>query len=99
MYIVDIEFPSLPNFSVLPESCCCLQKEDVDAESGLSFQGILQSFPNDCTAAAPEDISVHLCFICLLHLANEHCLRIDDCSTMDDLRIFYAKDDNEVLNT
>ncbi|CAM6087382.1 unnamed protein product [Calypogeia fissa] len=76
------------------------QEDDMfDKESGLSFQEVLQHFPEDCPAAAPEDISVHLCFICLLHLANEHCLRIDDCSTMDDLRIFFPQDGIEVEGT
>ncbi|XP_057862011.2 condensin complex subunit 2 isoform X2 [Cryptomeria japonica] len=52
-----------------------------------SFQALLSNFPADCPAAAPEDISVHLCFICLLHLANEHCLSIQDHSSLDDLSI------------
>lgn len=64
-------------------------------EKGLSFQKILQHFPEDFPAAAPEDISVHLCFICLLHLANEHSLRIDGCSAMDDLNIFFPHDNSD----
>ncbi|GMY31162.1 condensin complex subunit 2-like [Fagus crenata] len=53
----------------------------------ISFRHLLSSFPVDCQAAAPKDISPHLCFICLLHLANEHGLSIHDCPTLDDLRI------------
>ncbi|CAM6054093.1 unnamed protein product [Sphagnum tenellum] len=57
-------------------------------EGGISFQDLLDCLPEDCPAAAQEDISVHICFLCLLHLANEHNLCIKDCSTMDELRIF-----------
>ncbi|KAK7860409.1 condensin complex subunit 2 [Quercus suber] len=56
-------------------------------EDTISFRHLLSTFPAECQAAAPEDISPHLCFICLLHLANEHGLSIHDCPTLDDLRI------------
>lgn len=56
-------------------------------EDPISFRHLLSTFPAECQAAAPEDISPHLCFICLLHLANEHGLSIHDCPTLDDLRI------------
>ncbi|KAG8488359.1 hypothetical protein CXB51_016381 [Gossypium anomalum] len=53
-----------------------------------SFKHLLASFPADCKAAATtEEISPHLCFICLLHLANEHGLRIHGRPDMDDLGI------------
>ncbi|KAG6546966.1 hypothetical protein Mapa_011582 [Marchantia paleacea] len=69
------------------------KNEEMD-ESGLSFQDILKHIPDDCPAAAQEDISVHLCFICLLHLANERNLRLQDCPTMDDLRVFNIQQDS-----
>ncbi|KAG9154533.1 hypothetical protein Leryth_014974 [Lithospermum erythrorhizon] len=54
----------------------------------ISFSQALSSFPSDCSAAPSlKDISTHLCFICLLHLANEHGLRIEGCADMDDLRL------------
>lgn len=57
-------------------------------EQTISFKQVLSSFPDNCRAAASlNDISPHLCFICLLHLANEHGLRILGCPTMDDLSI------------
>ena len=40
------------------------------------------------TGASPEllrDLSVHVCFICLLHLANENSLRISGFPTLDKL--------------
>ncbi|KAA8526530.1 hypothetical protein F0562_008267 [Nyssa sinensis] len=57
-------------------------------EETISFRHVLASFPNDHRAAAAlEDISPHLCFICLLHLANEHGLSIHGCTNLDDLNI------------
>ncbi|KAF5208032.1 Condensin complex subunit [Thalictrum thalictroides] len=56
-------------------------------EAAVSFRSALANFPADCQAAAREDISPHLCFICLLHLANEHNLSIRGCPNMDDLHI------------
>ncbi|KAA8527002.1 hypothetical protein F0562_008769 [Nyssa sinensis] len=62
----------------MPETVC---------KDAISFKHVLATFPDDCRAAAPENISPHLCFICLLHLANEHCLSIRGCPTLDDLSI------------
>jgi condensin complex subunit 2 len=68
---------------------CFSQAEDTgEDEEGIPFQELLDVLPEACPAAAQEDISVHICFLCLLHLANEHNLCIKDCSTIDDLRIF-----------
>ncbi|KAG5047599.1 Condensin complex subunit 2 [Glycine max] len=54
----------------------------------LSFKNILANFPSECNAAATiSDISPHLCFICLLHLANEKGLSIQNSSNLDDLAI------------
>ncbi|KAK7404888.1 hypothetical protein VNO78_05927 [Psophocarpus tetragonolobus] len=59
------------------------QKEDT-----LSFRNILANFPSECNAAATiSDISPHLCFICLLHLANEKGLSIQSSPNLDDLAI------------
>ncbi|KAG9159740.1 hypothetical protein Leryth_007764 [Lithospermum erythrorhizon] len=65
------------------------QSQSYQQEEVLSFSQALSSFPNDCRAAPSlKDISTHLCFICLLHLANEHGLRIEGCADLDDLRIY-----------
>lgn len=64
------------------------QDDEARPESITSFKRLLNKFPATCLAAAPEDISAHLCFICLLHLANEHNLRIQGCPSLDDLFIF-----------
>uniref|UniRef100_M4DZ53 Condensin complex subunit 2 n=1 Tax=Brassica campestris TaxID=3711 RepID=M4DZ53_BRACM len=56
-----------------------------------SFKELLASFPDDCKAAGTtKDISPHLCFICLLHLANEHNLRLIGSQDLDDLTIQHA---------
>ena len=67
------------------------QDEADEDTAGIPFQNLLNVLPDDCAAAEREDISVQLCFICLLHLANEHNLRITDCPTMDDLQIFQVE--------
>ncbi|WOL18419.1 condensin complex subunit 2 [Canna indica] len=58
-----------------------------DSEATVSLKQVLQYFPNDCAAAAAKDISPHLIFICLLHLANEHNLSIHDRPSLDELDI------------
>ncbi|XAR68122.1 hypothetical protein NMG60_11003138 [Bertholletia excelsa] len=60
----------------------------IQREETVSFRHVLARFPDDCRAAATvQDISPHLCFICLLHLANEHGLVIRGCANLDDLSI------------
>ena len=62
--------------------------QNAQETGSISFKSVLHQVPTSCGAAlAPGDISVHLCFICLLHLANEHNLSILDCPTMDELYI------------
>ena len=57
-------------------------------ESPQDFQGVLDRMGNSMEAAGKkEDISVHVSFICLLHLANENTLKIEDCPSMDRLLI------------
>ena len=46
-----------------------------------------ETFPEDNLAGATEDISVHMAFICMLHLANEHGLKITDRPSLNDLDI------------
>ncbi|XP_056697688.1 condensin complex subunit 2 isoform X1 [Spinacia oleracea] len=65
-----------------------IQTPEVKKHPGsVSFRQVLTTFPDDCKAAATRDISPHLCFICLLHLANEHGLTIVGCPNLDDLSI------------
>ncbi|KAL8209088.1 hypothetical protein R6Q57_008500 [Mikania cordata] len=52
----------------------------------LSFKHLLTSFPTGKKTSI-DIISPHLCFICVLHLANEHGLSIIGCADLDDLTI------------
>ncbi|XP_057457598.1 condensin complex subunit 2-like isoform X2 [Lotus japonicus] len=54
----------------------------------VSFRDMLTNFPSCNAAATVTDISPHLCFICLLHLANEKGLSIENCPNLDDLSIY-----------
>ena len=59
-----------------------------DPDTGAhSFHALLETFPEDNLAGATEDISVHMAFICMLHLANEHGLEIKDRPSLSDLDI------------
>ncbi|XP_015881154.3 condensin complex subunit 2 [Ziziphus jujuba] len=70
------------------------QTSDRDQEESVSFRQTLAKFPRDCQAAATiNDISPHLCFICLLHLANEHGLSIQGNTNLDDLTIYHSHSD------
>jgi condensin complex subunit 2 len=56
-------------------------------EGALSFQDVISAVPSRGRAGKLEDLSVHLCFICMLHLANEHGLAIADAATLDRMTI------------
>ncbi|KAI7835644.1 hypothetical protein COHA_010458 [Chlorella ohadii] len=53
----------------------------------LEFQDVLRTVPERNPAGRLEDLSVHLCFICVLHLANEHGLVIRSVPELDRLLI------------
>ncbi|PSC75846.1 condensin complex subunit 2 [Micractinium conductrix] len=53
----------------------------------LQFQDVLLTVPERNGAGRLEDLSVHLCFICVLHLANEHGLVINSVPELDRLLI------------
>ncbi|XP_021755444.1 condensin complex subunit 2-like [Chenopodium quinoa] len=65
-----------------------IQTAEVEVHGdAASFRHVLTAFPDECKAASTHDISPHLCFICLLHLANEHGLTIVGNPSLDDLSI------------
>lgn len=53
----------------------------------IHFSDVLATVPVDNHAGRLEDLSVHLCFICLLHLANEHGLVVQGVDRLDGLVI------------
>ena len=61
------------------------QEQQEDKE--LAFQDVLLGLSEDNVVGNVSDLSVHLCFICLLHLANENGLSITGKPTLDGLNI------------
>ena len=53
----------------------------------ILFSEVLATVPEENLAGKIEDLSVHLCFICVLHLANEHGLVIQGASDLCQLVI------------
>ena len=64
-----------------------LEEENETVEQKHSFHEIISQFPEQNPAGRLEDISVHMAFICALHLANEHGLVIKSVPEMNDLVI------------
>lgn len=60
-----------------------------ESEATVSLKQVLHQFSSDSCpmASSAKDISPHLFFICLLHLANEHSLSLHDRPTLDELDI------------
>lgn len=50
--------------------------EAQDFGTRVDFRSVIAHVPQDCPAGELKDLSVHLCFICLLHLANENDLSL-----------------------
>eukprot|EP00873_Tetraselmis_striata_P043363 jgi/Tetstr1/463627/TSEL_008489.t1 len=61
--------------------------EEEHPEASVSFNEIIGTLPESSAAGAIEDLSVHLCFICALHLANEHGLSITSGQNLDTMTI------------
>nr|CAB3477281.1 unnamed protein product [Digitaria exilis] len=63
-------------------------QENEEAGSSLRLSQVLHDLPSSNPDAAATDISPHLYFICLLHLANEHGLSLRDRPTLDEIDIY-----------
>ena len=64
------------------------QQRSSSQASGLSFNHILSKLSPENVVGNVQDLSVHLCFICLLHLANENGLRITGSESLDQMLIW-----------
>ena len=64
------------------------QPQQAPAQS-VSFQDVLSRL-RDGRAGRLEDLSVHLAFICVLHLANEHGLSVTGVSALNQMNITLA---------
>lgn len=56
----------------------CSSDKGPSPGAGVNFHEALRSLPPMSAAGHVADLSVHLCFICLLHLCNEHNLSLED---------------------
>ena len=45
--------------------------EKIEGGSGLNFSALCSDLPSQLTSEMKKNISVPICFVCLLHLANE----------------------------
>jgi condensin complex subunit 2 len=56
-------------------------------DGSVSFGELIEGISPDCGAGALDDISVHMAFICVLHLANENGLAISGSSDLQTMRV------------
>ena len=63
-------------------------QQSEEQDNGLAFSQVLSQLSTENAVGNVEDLSVHLCFICLLHLANENGLRITGADTLDQVQIW-----------
>lgn len=61
--------------------------QEATDDQAISFQDVIADLPQYSAAGRAEDLSVHLCFICLLHLANEHGLSMQGTESLDRLSV------------
>ncbi|QLQ79082.1 hypothetical protein HG537_0B04300 [Torulaspora globosa] len=67
------------------------QKTDESTDEGsLKFSEIAAELSKTYKMEAKKDISTSFCFICLLHLANEHGLKITSTDDYEDLLVEFA---------
>ncbi|XP_012572622.1 condensin complex subunit 2-like isoform X1 [Cicer arietinum] len=86
---VDVQALKLSLWNSIQEIQASVELPFQGDKEMVSFKHILANFPSECNAAATvTDISPHLCFICLLHLANEKGLSIQSYPDLDDLCIY-----------
>ncbi|KAK3261735.1 hypothetical protein CYMTET_29363 [Cymbomonas tetramitiformis] len=64
------------------------QRSDGSEQQAISFHDVLSSVPAKNNAGDLNDLSVHLCFICMLHLANENGLAITGAPSLEDMQVF-----------
>lgn len=62
-------------------------QEDVQESKHKKFGDLVESIGKMYSNEEKKDLSTSFCFICLLHLANEHSLTVTSTETFDDLKI------------
>ena len=64
------------------------------SQPAKSFQEVISNMEAASAASngrQQAEVSVHLCFICMLHLANEHGLHITGVPTLDSMSVALAQ--------
>ena len=89
---VDVRVLKLQLWNILKQQPNTPAPKDLDAcepsseSEAVDFQNVIQHLRGG-DGAALNDLSVHLCFICLLHLANEHELVVEGVEDMNRLLV------------
>jgi len=61
---------------------------DNESDAGaVSFKKVISDSTISSAAYREEDLSVHMCFICLLHVANENQLALSSSKSLDELQV------------
>eukprot|EP00854_Cymbomonas_tetramitiformis_P002543 gene2543-3295_t len=78
-----------------PDACGSPGPMPWDSSEGMWRDGDLVEVPRHVekinityARTAKQDLSVHLCFICMLHLANENGLAITGAPSLEDMQVF-----------
>ncbi|KAG6004452.1 hypothetical protein E4U21_001074 [Claviceps maximensis] len=78
---------SIPEATTSPEADEKPEPSAQDDDPTLNFTQVMNGLQSVYPKTAMKDISTSYCFICLLHLANEKGLVIDNSENLDELRI------------
>uniref|UniRef100_A0A6S8I7A6 Condensin complex subunit 2 n=1 Tax=Dunaliella tertiolecta TaxID=3047 RepID=A0A6S8I7A6_DUNTE len=62
------------------------QHQEQPKDSDFTFQEVIAQLPQSALGES-GDVSVHICFVCLLHLANENSLALSNGGSLDSLGI------------
>lgn len=63
------------------------KKENGEAAEEMHFSSLVTDIAKMYPTEQKKDLSTSFCFICLLHLANEHSLTIENNGALDDLKV------------
>ncbi|XP_066278785.1 condensin complex subunit 2-like isoform X1 [Branchiostoma lanceolatum] len=78
--------PQLPSLQEPVEDPGDNEKEEAVAGE-QTFTGLMQELPTMVSNQTAKNLSVPITFVCLLHLANEKCLRIDGNEDLSELTV------------
>lgn len=63
-------------------------ESSLQGEGTSSLEGVLEDAPlSSARSGSKGHLSVQMCFLCLLHLANEHNYGLDDTDALDTIHV------------